>query len=133
MKADLVSFHTHSSLWPLCSRHVTWTDRWHSCDEPLGELWQPTVPAHCRSSPAVIKRMQAARGTTPSAPAYPLATSQRRAAALHDRRQDDCCVRCRSVDVTGFWKLMHEALDATDAASPLNEHGAAPLLTAAVL
>jgi len=37
------------------------------------------------------------------------------------------------VDVVGFWEMMHEALDAADAASPLNEHGAAPLLTAAVL
>ena len=40
---------------------------------------------------------------------------------------------CRSVDVVGFWEMMHEALDAADAASPLDEHGTAPLLTAAVL
>ena len=39
----------------------------------------------------------------------------------------------RSVDVAGFWELMHEALDAADAACPRNGAGAAPLLTAAVL
>jgi hypothetical protein len=42
------------------------------------------------------------------------------------------CFR-RSVDVAGFWELMHAALDAADAASPLNQPDAEPLLTAAVL
>ena len=30
----------------------------------------------------------------------------------------------------GFWELMHAALDAADAASPLNNPDAVPLLTA---
>ena len=50
-----------------------------------------------------------------------------------DQGEDGCGEKCRSVDVAGFWELMHEALDAADAASPLNKHGAEPLLTAAVL
>ena len=39
----------------------------------------------------------------------------------------------RSVDVAGFWALMHEALAASDAASPCNAAGAVATLTAADL
>ena len=42
------------------------------------------------------------------------------------------CVR-RSIDVAGFWELMHAALDAADAASPVNHPDAELMLTAAVL